>query len=276
MVDRSSHRRLPLKRQCELLGLARSSAYYVARGPDPETLALIRRIDEIYTECPFYGSRQMARALRREDQQVSRKRVQRLMRLMGLQALAPKPNLSKPTPGHKVYPYLMRALKVDRPNQAWCADITYVRLKEGFVYLFAIMDWHSRKVLAWELSNSLDAAFCVSALERAVEAHGPPEVINTDQGCQFTGKAWIQALGRHKVKISMDGRGRALDNAFVERLWRSVKYEEVYRREYGGVRDVRRHLAAYFRFYNGRRPHSSLGGRTPDEIHHAPTLSHAA
>lgn len=275
MID-PNHGTLSVKRQCELLGLARSSAYYQAKAPGADTLALMRRIDEIYTECPFYGSRQMCRALAREGLQVNRKRVRRLMRLMGLEALAPKPNLSKPTPGQKVYPYLMGNLTVERPNQAWCADITYVRLKEGFVYLFAILDWHSRKVLAWELSNSLDAAFCLRALERALEANGPPEVFNTDQGCQFTSEVWTQALQKHEVRISMDGRGRALDNAFVERLWRSVKYEEIYRREYVDMVDTRQHLEAYFRFYNERRPHSSLDGKTPEEIHRQKAARDAA
>ena len=275
MIERG-HPKLGVKRQCELLDLARSSAYYVAKEADAETLALMRRIDELFTQSPFYGSRQMRRALAREGWCVSRKRIQRLMRRMGLQSLAPKPNLSKPAPGHKIYPYLMRRLTIDRPNQAWCADITYIPLAEGFVYLFAILDWHSRKVVAWELSNSLDSAFCLRALERAFAQEGAPEVFNTDQGCQFTSAAWTEALTARRIQISMDGRGRALDNAFVERLWRSVKYEEVYQREYDGMADARRHLERYFDFYNHRRPHSSLGDQTPAEAHAPGTREHAA
>lgn len=275
MIDRSN-RRLSVARQCRLLGLARSSAYYVPSGPGKRDLELMRRIDELYTTCPFYGSRQMTRALRRDGLTINRKRVRRLMRMMGLEAQCPKPNLSKPAPGHTVYAYLMKSLKVDRPNQAWCSDITYIRLEEGFVYLVAIMDWFSRKVLAWELSNSLDTAFCTEALQRAFRAHGTPEVFNTDQGCQFTSQEWTGLLKDRGIRISMDGRGRALDNVFVERLWRSVKYEEVYRREYRNMSDARRHLAVYFDFYNHRRPHSMLEDRTPAEAHAAPEPMAAA
>jgi putative transposase len=233
-------------------------------------------MDEIYTDHPFYGVRQMTRVLRREGDRVNPKRIRRLMRLMGLEAQCPKPNLSKPAPGHKVYPYLMKSMKLDGANQAWCADITYIRLEGGFVYLVAIMDWYSRKVLAWELSNTFDTAFCLKCLKRAAETHGIPAVMNTDQGSQFTSDAWIEELERPGVAISMDGRGRALDNAFIERLWRSVKYEEVYLREYGDLPDSRRHLSVYFEFYNNRRPHSSLGDRTPAEAHGQPQRKEVA
>lgn len=275
MIDRSN-RSLSVVRQCRLLGLPRSSAYYVPSGPGKKDLELMKRIDEIYTTCPFYGSRQMTRALRRNGLRVNRKKVRRLMRMMGLEAQCPKPNLSKPAPGHTVYPYLMKSIKADRPNQAWCADITYIRLEGGFVYLVAIMDWFSRKVLAWELSNSLDTAFCTDALQRAFRTHGAPEVFNTDQGCQFTSQEWTGLLKERDIRISMDGRGRALDNVFVERLWRSVKYEEVYRREYQNMSDARRHLAVYFDFYNHRRPHSMLEDRTPAEAHPLPEPMAAA
>jgi putative transposase len=266
MIDRT-HGRLSVVRQCRLVGLARSSAYYQPVEPRKEDLELMRKMDELYTKHPFYGSRQMSRALRREGFHANRKRTRRLMRLMGLEAQCPKPNLSKPAPGHKVYPYLMKSIQVDRPNRAWCSDITYIRLEGGFVYLVAIMDWFSRKVLAWELSNSLDTAFCTEALQRAFATHGQPEVFNTDQGCQFTSKEWTELLKDRQIRISMDGRGRALDNVFVERLWRSVKYEEVYLREYRNVSDLRRHLAVYFDFYNHRRPHSMLNDKTPAEVH---------
>ncbi len=273
---RSQDRKVTVKRRCELVGLARSTSYYEPRGESGENLSLMRRMDEIYTDHPFYGVRQMTRVLRREGDRVNPKRIRRLMRLMGLEAQCPKPNLSKPAPGHKVYPYLMKSMKLDGPNRAWCADITYIRLEGGFVYLVAIMDWYSRKVLAWELSNTFDTAFCLKCLQRAVETHGIPTVMNTDQGSQFTSDAWTGELERLGVAISMDGRGRALDNAFIERLWRSVKYEEVYLREYGDLPDSRRHLSVYFEFYNNRRPHSSLGDRTPAEAHGQPQRKEAA
>lgn len=261
------YRKMPLARQCRLLGLARSTAYHRPRtGPDKDA-KLRNRIDELYTRWPFFGTRQMRDFLRRDGWSVGRKRVRRLMKLMGLEAQCPKPNLSRPAKGHKIYPYLMRGLRIDRPNKAWCADITYIRMQEGFMYLVAVMDWHSRKVLSWALSNTLDTGFCLRALEAAIQSHGVPEVCNTDQGSQFTSSEWTGALKRHGIRISMDGRGRALDNAFVERLWRSLKYEEVYRREYQGVADLRHHLEVYFEFYNHERPHSSLGRQTPAEVH---------
>jgi putative transposase len=259
--------KLPITRQCELIDLPRSSAYYKPIGRAAKDLELMRLIDGIYTEFPYYGTRQMRRALRVMGWKVGRRRVRRLMRLMGLEALCPKPNLSKPAAGHKIYPYLMKGLKINRPNQAWCADITYIRLDGGFVYLVAIMDWYSRKILAWELSNSMDASFCVKALQRAIALYGAPEVMNTDQGSQFTGDDWITVLKAHRIRISMDGRGRALDNVFVERFWRTLKYEEVYRREYSGIANARKHLTDYIETYNTRRPHSSLNDRTPARVH---------
>lgn len=266
MIDKTA--KLPITRQCELAGLPRSSAYYKPVGPSAATLELMRLIDVIYTQFPYCGSRQIKRLLRSLfGVEAGRHRVRRLMRLMGLEALCPKPNLSKPAPGHKIYPYLMKALTINRPNQAWCADITYIRLDGGFVYLVAIMDWYSRKILAWELSNSMDASFCVKALSRAIALNGPPEVMNTDQGSQFTGDDWISVLKSHDIRISMDGRGRAIDNVFVERFWRTLKYEEVYRREYSGIADARRCIGKYIETYNTKRPHSSLDDRTPARAH---------
>ena len=267
MID-PQHRNLSLTRQCRLIGLARSTAYHrPCVNPDKDAV-LRNRMDELYTKWPFFGSRQMRDSLRREGHRVGRKRVQRLMRLMGLEAQCPKPNLSRPAQGRKVYPYLMKSVAVDRPNRAWCTDITYIRMEKGFMYLVAVMDWYSRKVLSWELSNTLDTKFCLKALHEAIRNHGVPEVFNTDQGCQFTSSEWIQTLKTHGIRISMDGRGRALDNVFVERLWRSLKYEEVYLREYSGVAHLRQSLHGYFEFYNHQRPHSSLQGRTPAEVHH--------
>jgi putative transposase len=268
--------KITVKRQCELLGLARSTGYYRPRGESAENLAIMRRMDEIYTEHPFYGVRQLTRVLRREGRRVNPKRIRRLMRLMGLEAQCPRPNLSKPAPGHKVYPYLMKAWKLDGANQAWCADITYIRLEGGFVYLVAIMDWFSRKGIAWELSNTFDTAFCLKCLKQAVKTHGTPAVMNTDQGSQFTSEGWTNELARLGVTISMDGRGRALDNVFIERLWRSVKYEEVYQREYVAMQEARGHLGTYFEFYNKRRPHSSLDDRTPCEAHEGAERKRAA
>ena len=261
--------KMPVRRQCELLEMPRSSAYYKPTGVSAYELMLMRQIDEIYTHFPFFGSRQMVRMLRTIGHSVGRNRVRRLMRKMGLEALCPKPNLSKPAPGHKIYPYLMKSMNIDGPNQAWCVDITYIRLDGGFVYLVAIMDWYSRKILAWELSNSMDVNFCIKAMKRALASNPTPLVMNSDQGSQFTGQDWIGLLKQHRIRISMDGKGRALDNAFVERFWRSLKYEEGYRREYANYRDAQIHIQAYMQLYNYRRPHSALDGSTPAEIHHA-------
>jgi len=257
---------LSLRRQCELLGLSRSSLYYEAAPESPENLALMRLIDEQYTRRPFYGSRRIARWLARQGQEVNRKRVQRLLRAMGLEAIYPKPKLSAGR-GHKVYPYLLRGVSVARADQVWSADITYVPLASGFMYLAAVIDWFSRLVVAWRLSNTLDGAFCQEMLEEAL-GRGRPEVFNTDQGAQFTAGAWTGRLERAGVKVSMDGRGRCLDNVFVERLWRSVKYEDVYLRGYESVGELERGLRAYFAFYNGERPHQALAYRTPREVYH--------
>jgi putative transposase len=263
------HPKISVKRQCELIGLARSSAYYAPVGESAENLALMRLIDELYTLHPFYGVRQITRRLRQLKHRVNFKRVRRLMRLMGLIAQCPKPSLSKPAPGHRIYPYLLRNLTVNRANQVWCMDITYVPIEGGFVYLCAVLDWHSRKVLAWGLSNSLDTAFCLDALREAIKQHGVPEIMNTDQGSQFTSQSFIEFLTGHAIQISMDGRGRALDNVFIERLWRTVKYEEIYRREYDDMRHLRTCLVDYFEFYNHHRPHSSLGDLSPAAFHAA-------
>jgi putative transposase len=263
------HPKISVKRQCELIGLARSSAYYAPLGESAENLALMRLIDELYTLHPFYGVRQITRRLRQLKHRVNFKRVRRLMRLMGLIAQCPKPNLSKPAPGYKIYPYLLRNLTISRANQVWCMDITYVPIEGGFVYLCAVLDWYSRKVLAWSLSNSLDTAFCLDALREAIKHHGVPEIMNTDQGSQFTSQSFIEFLTGHAIRISMDGRGRALDNVFIERLWRTVKYEEIYRREYDDMRHLRTCLVDYFEFYNHHRPHSSLGELNPAAFHAA-------
>jgi putative transposase len=265
------HPKLSVTRQCELLGLPRSSFYYQPQPVSAEQLRLMRAIDELYLAYPFYGSRQMTRALRREGYGViGRKRVQRLMRLMGLEAIYQKPNLSRANAAHKIYPYLLRKLAVTRPNQVWATDITYVPIQGGFIYLCAVIDWFSRRVLAWELSNTLDAAFCVRAVERAIANHGAPEIFNTDQGCQFTSVEFTRPLLDLRVKLSMDGKGRALDNVFVERLWRTVKYERLYLFNYVSLVDVHASLEVYFEFYNHRRPHSSLDDRTPDEAYRSP------
>ena len=263
------HPEITVKRQCELVGIPRSSAYYAPVGESGENLAMMRLIDELYTLHPFYGVRQMTRRLRQLGRRVNFKRVRRLMRLMGLEALAPKPNLSKPAPGHRIYPYLLRGLEIQRSNQVWCMDITYVPIEGGFVYLCVVLDWHSRKVLAWSLSNSLETAFCLEALRAAIETHGVPGIMNTDQGCQFTSEAFTDELKAHGIRISMDGRGRALDNVFIERLWRTVKYEEIYRREDDSMSHLRRCLRDYFEFYNHHRPHSALGELSPAAFHAA-------
>lgn len=253
-------------RQCELLGIHRSGLYYKPRPASPQALLLMRLIDEQYTRAPFYGSRRMAAQLTAQGQPASRKRVIRLMRLMGLAAIYPRPRLSQPGLGSKIYPYLLRGVKVERIDQVWSADITYIRLPQGFIYLTAVIDWFSRCVLSWEVSTSHVAGFCVSALDAAL-SQGTPEVFNTDQGSQFTSAEFTGRLLDAKVAISMDGRGRALDNIFVERLWRTIKYEEVYLKEYAGVPEAVRSLAAYLLFYNKERLHQSLGYRPPLEVY---------
>ena len=264
MVDRE-HPSLSIARQCALLGVARSSLYYRPREASGENPALMQAMDRQYLDTPFYGSRRMKVWLAREGIPVSRKRVQRLMRVMGLRAIYRSPRTSRPAPEHRVYPYLLEKIRVTRPNQAWAADITYLPMARGFLYLVAIMDWHSRYVVAWRLSNTLEADFCVDALKEAL-GQGQPEVFNTDQGSQFTSLEFTRVLQDHGVKISMDGKGRYTDNIFVERLWRTVKYEEVYLKAYANAAEARKELGAYFRFYNNQRPHQALGYRTPAEV----------
>jgi putative transposase len=265
-----AHPKLTVTRQCALLGLPRSSFYHQPQPPSRADSAMMRRIDELYLAYPFYGSRQMTRALRLEGHTINRKRVRRLMRRMGLEAIYQKPNLSRANSAHKVYPYLLRNLAVTRPNQVWATDITYVPIQGGDIYLCAVLDWFSRRVLAWELSNTLDASFCVRAVARAMAEHGVPEIFNTDQGCQFTSAEFTQPLLDRGVKLSMDGKGRALDNVFVERLWRSVKYEEIYLKSYLSLIDAHAQLERYFHFYNQRRPHRAHDGRTPADVYAHP------
>ncbi len=262
---------LSVARQCELLTLPRSSYYREATyaNKTKENLLLMQLIDEEYMRHPFLGSRTLRNYLRRQGHKINRKRVQRLMQKMGLVSLAPKPNTSLGNKAHKVYPYLLRNLVIDRVNHVWSTDITYIRMRGGFVYLVAVMDWHSRKVLSWEVSNSMDSHFCVSALERAIRLYGTPEIFNTDQGSQFTSDAFTGVLKENDIKISMDGKGRWMDNVFIERLWRSVKYEEVYLNEYNSVEDLRRGLGQYFQYYNHERTHQSLNDLTPAEVYGA-------
>ena len=261
---------IPVVRQCELSGVPRSTVYAQSCSPasigDQDQL-LCNLIDKEYTRRPYYGSRRMVIFLKDKGHNVNRKRVQRLMRLMGLAGMAPGPNTSRPHPEHRVYPYLLRGVEVTRPNQVWSTDITYVRLERGFAYLVAIIDWYSRKVLSWRLSNSLDAHFCVDCLENALQQYGNPEIFNSDQGSQFTSEAFTKVLKREGIKISMDGRGRALDNIFVERLWRSVKHEDIYLKGYAGMGELMIGLAQYFVFYNGERPHQSLSYQTPEQVY---------
>ena len=258
--------------QCELLDLPRSSYYYEPVPESKENLRLMLLIDKQYLEAPFYGSRRMTDCLVRQGHDVNRKRVQRLMRIMGLEGLFPGRKTTIPAPEHKVYPYLLRGLTIDRPNQVWCSDITYIPLRHGFLYLVAVMDWYSRHVLAWRLSNTMETTFCVAALEAAL-ARGQPEIFNTDQGAQFTSEAFTSLLVQHRVAISMDGRGRAMDNVFIERLWRSVKYEDIYLKDYQNGADVTEGLTCWFDLHTNRRPHQGLGGRTPFEVYHGIQLA---
>lgn len=265
MTDRAH--KLSLTRQAELLGISRGSLYYAPRPAVEDDLRLMRRIDELHMEYPFAGSRMMKGLLRQEGFSAGRLHVATLMKRMGIEALYRRPNTSKPAPGHKVYPYLLRKLAVTRPNQVWAMDITYIPMARGFVYLVAVVDWFSRKVLAWQLSVTLETGPCVEALNEAMARHGTPEIMNTDQGSQFTSIDFITALKGAEVQISMDGKGAWRDNVFVERLWRTIKYEEVYLRAYDGVSAARESLSRYLAFYNTRRPHSSLDGRTPDQAY---------
>lgn len=266
MVDRACGK-LSIAQQCELLGLSRSGFYYEPRGESPENLALMRRLDALFLEYPFYGSRQMAKALQREGCIAGRHRVRRLMRLMGLRTVYQKPRTSDPHPDHKIYPYLLRGLAITGANQVWCADITYIPMRRGFLYLVAIMDWHTRRILSWELSNTMNADFCVRALKKALALHGTPEIFNTDQGSQFTSSDFTGVLKGRDIKISMDGKGRWMDNVFIERLWRSLKYECVYLNAFETGSQARAGIGRWIDFYNHRRPHSAHGVRTPAEAY---------
>jgi putative transposase len=266
MID-SRHPQLSVARQCELVGLARSSFYYQPVAPDPFTLDVMHAIDRIYTDHPFYGVRRIWKSLRDDHgYEVNHKRVHRLMQQMGLQAIYPRKSLSQPNKEHRVYPYLLGGLTIDRPNQAWCSDITYVRLRGGFVYLVAVMDWFSRYVLSWRISNTLDAAFCLAALEESL-AKARPEIFNTDQGAQFTSTEFTGSVEAAGIRISMDGRGRFLDNIFIERLWRSLKYEDIYLKDYETVAALIDGVDAYFAFYNDRRPHQTFDYETPAHVY---------
>lgn len=260
------HPQLSLRRQCELLGLNRSTFYYTPAGESAENLHLMRLIDEQYLRTPFYGWPRMRACLRRQGYVVNGKRVRRLMQKMGVQAIYPKPKTTRAAQEKRVYPYLLRELKIERPNFVWSADITYVPMRQGFMYLVAVIDWYSRYVLTWQLSNTLDGDFCLEALQQALRA-GRPTIFNTDQGVQFTAHAFTGYLETADIQISRDGRGRALDNIFIERLWRSVKYEDIYLKDYGSVPELDAGLADYFRFYNHERLHQSLDYRTPAELH---------
>lgn len=267
IIERA-HPQLSLNRQCELLGVSKGSFYYEAVAPDQYNLKLMSIIDEQYLKTPFYGSRKMTEHLERhENRPINRKRVQSLMRAMGIQAIYPKPALSQGRKEHKKYPYLLKGLAIERPNYVWCSDITYIPMRQGFLYLVAVLDWYSRYVLSWRLSNSLDVSFCVEALEEALEK-GQPVIFNTDQGSQFTSEEFTETLLSKGIKISMDGRGRVFDNIFIERLWRTIKYEEVYLKGYETVPEAKKGLTIYFSFYNNDRFHETLGYKTPKEIHY--------
>lgn len=258
----------------EKIGQLTSTLYYRPVPVSADDLAVMRRMDELHLTCPFYGSRRLAAVLRRDGWLVNRKRVKRLMQVMGLEAIYQKPNTSQGHPDHKVYPYLLRGLVIDRPNQVWCADITYIPMAKGFVYLVAVMDWFSRRVLAWRVSISMDPSFCEAALTEALALHGPPGIFNTDQGVQFTSGDFLTGLETSGVRISMDGKGRYLDNIFIERLWRSLKYEEVFIKAYDSVAEARRGIGGWLAFYNEERPHQALGYRTPHEVHETTACGH--
>jgi putative transposase len=267
LVDRN-HAELSIRRQCELLGVNRSSLFYKPMGESEENLQLMRLLDEQYTRTPFYGSRKMTEWLGTQGYKVNRKRISRLMEVMGIEAVYPKPKLSQPGEGHKIYPYLLRGVTVDRPDQVWSTDITYIRMGQGFVYLVAVMDWYSRYVLSWSLSLTMEIDFCIEALRSALR-RGRPEIFNSDQGSQFTSEKFTDELAVKDIAISMDGRGRCMDNIFIERLWRSLKYEEVYLKDYESVKEARTGIDRYLRFYNQERLHQSLDYRTPVAIYQA-------
>jgi putative transposase len=264
--------KVSVSRQCRLLDLSRSSVYYKPVEIAPQDLALMRLIDEQYLKTPFYGSRSMTRHLRRLGYRLNRKHIQRLMRLMGLEAIYPKPKTSQPHPEHKIYPYLLRDLVIDHPNQVWAADITYIPMARGFMFLVAVMDWYSRKVLSFKLSNTQDTDFCLEAVEEAARLYGPPEIFNTDQGAQFTSRAFTGLLEQHQIRISMDGRGRVQDNIFIERLWWTTKYQYLYLQSFDNGSALRIGLEEWFRFYNQERPHQTFDILTPDEVYNGLTV----
>jgi putative transposase len=268
MIDRGHE--LSVSKQAEVVGIARSTVYYLPRAVPAADLELMRRIDALHLEFPFAGARMLRRLVAAEGSKVGRRHVKTLMLRMGIEALYRRPRTTKPEPGHKIYPYLLRGLEIVRPNQVWAMDITYIPMARGFVYLAVVLDWASRRVLAWRLSITMEASFCVETLKDALARHGKPEVFNTDQGSQFTGTAFTGVLVKNDIAISMDGKGAWRDNVFVERLWRSVKYEEVYLRAYDGVSEARSSIGRYLDFYNRRRPHSSLDGATPDQAYFTP------
>ena len=265
MIDRQHD--LPITKQAKVLGISRGSVYYLPRPVPAADLAVMRRIDELHLDFPFAGSRMLRDLLNKEGIEIGRRHVATLMKRMGIEALYRKPNTSKPAPGHKIYPYLLRGLTIDRPNQVWAMDITYIPMARGFVYLAAVIDWFSRRVLSWRLSITMEAAFCIEALEEALARHGRPEIFNTDQGSQFTSHDFTGVLLKADIAISMDGKGSWRDNVFVERLWRTIKYEEVYLKAYDTVSEARISIGGYLAFYNGRRPHSRLDRQTPDQAY---------
>jgi len=265
MIDRDHE--LSVTRQAEVVGIARSTVYYLPRPVSATDLDLMFQIDKLHTEFPFAGSRMLRRLLAANGSQVGRRHIKTLMRKMGIEALYRRPRTTRPEPGHKIYPYLLRGLEIVRPNQVWAMDITYIPMAKGFVYLAVVLDWFSRRVLSWRVSITMEASFCVETLQEALARHGKPEIVNTDQGSQFTCEAFTDVLTRNAIKISMDGKGAWRDNVFVERLWRSVKYEEVYLRAYDSVSDARGSIGRYLDLYNRRRPHSSLDGMTPDRAY---------
>jgi putative transposase len=265
MIDREHD--LPITKQAEVLSISRGSVYYLPRPVSDADLKLMRRLDELHLELPFAGSRMLRHLLAAEGSKVGRRHVATLMRRMGIEALYRRPRTTKPEPGHKIYPYLLRGIEIERPNQVWAMDITYIPMARGFVYLAVVLDWFTRRVLSWRVSITMEAAFCVETLEDALAKHGKPEIFNTDQGSQFTGAAFIGVLAKNGIAISMDGKGAWRDNVFVERLWRSVKYEEVYLKAYESAGEARSSIGRYLDFYNGRRPHSSLDGATPDQVY---------
>jgi putative transposase len=274
MIDREH--KMPIARQAEAVKISRGSVYYLPRPVPERDLKLMRRMDELHMDYPFAGSRMLCGLLNGEGFAVGRKHVATLMRKMGISALYRKPNTSKPEPGHKIYPYLLRHTKVTRANQAWAMDITYIPMAKGFVYLAAVVDWHTRRVLSWRVSITMEAAFCIEAVEEALKKHGKPDIFNTDQGSQFTSEAFTGLLLTNAIAISMDGKGAWRDNVFVERLWRSVKYEEVYLKAYASVTEARASIGKYLTFYNTKRPHQALDGKTPDQAYFQPLQLPAA